>query len=442
MASTSDLKSFSNSLSLKYLTDSEDDSRLYVDGLHNGADNPIQKLSTAIDWNVNRAGAYLFTGMAGTGKTTELYRLKTSLENDGHIVFLIDGLNYIQEATEVGISDFLLSVLIGLADSVEKRFDIKLMTESYAERFTTFMQTEVALEPSLGVEALGLQATLGLNLKKNPSFRKMLREKLSGSLATLLEIIREFTESIADAIRTKEVLPDDKKVILLVDSLEKMHGEGLESGTLADPVIVSLRNMVSQHAESLFLDGFHLVYSIPPYLLKLVPTFENHVDDVCHLTTGHLYEKRSITPDEIGLSAFREIITKRYHAWNEILTPDALDRLALSSGGDLREYFRLIDKTIISAATRQNVNFPIDETSDIITLARQTQARNYLPLPDDVKKRLNKTMSSFEPAVETEDHLDSMVRDMNLRRLLMFRNGEDWYLPHPLLWDELDKQNG
>ncbi len=440
MVSNSELKSFAGSLSLNSLTDSEDDARLYVDGLHNGVDNPIQKFSTEIDWNINAAGVYLFTGMAGTGKTTELYRLKTALQSDGHIVFLIDGLNYIQEAAEVGISDFLISILIGLVDSVEEEYAINLFGKTYAKGFLDLMKS-VVLETSVTAGTGPIKAVLKMNLKKDLSFRKKLRQKLSASLASLLEIISNFTSNAADTIREKEELADDKKVIVLIDSLEKMRGDQLESGTLNDPVIASLSNMVSQYTDSLFLDGFHMVYSIPPYLLKLATSFGNRVDGVCHLTTGHLYKNRSRKPDETGLAAFQDIITKRYPSWGEILTIEALDRLALSSGGDIREYFRLIQKTIITAFTRGDVSFPIDESSDIIKLVRQAQVRDYLPLPNDVKTRLRNAMTSYEPAVDAEEHLDSMVRDMNQRRLLMFRNGEDWYLPHPLLWDELGNEN-
>ncbi len=71
--------------------------RYYVPRLH-GRDHqdPVQELADQIDFS-DSAGAYLFTGNRGTGKTTELLRLAKILQRDQYNceVFYVDIAEYL-----------------------------------------------------------------------------------------------------------------------------------------------------------------------------------------------------------------------------------------------------------------------------------------------------------------------------------------------------------
>jgi len=434
--SQSDLKRFANSLSPKALTNSPEDHARYVAALHQSGEDQIKALANKIDWNSNRAGVYLFTGMPGTGKTTELYRLASKLEEDGHLAFFIDGLDYISPNVEIEIGDFLIGMLLGFADQLDtpRYGNYKLLEQSYASRFKEFLNSEVGVTPEIGLSHQDYKAVLRLSLRNNPAFKKTLQTKLQASLAILLELISDLVNQAVAFVETK--LPSRNcKIVLLIDSLEKVHGDGIDGHTQRDPVLASLKKMVSQYANELFLSGLHIVYSVPPYLLKLAPMLGNQVDYVCHLTSGHILQRRSETPDPEGLAVFHEILEKRFPEWASLLKPTQLDTLILNSGGDLREFFRLVDRVISRAAIDSKATFPVPDT--FIESAIQAQRRDYLPLPGDAKSRLRHARQHFEPNCDTEDALDMMVRDLYLRRLLIYRNGEDWYMPHPLLWQEL-----
>lgn len=73
----------------------------------------------------------MFSGFRGSGKTTELFRLKKSLEESGYVVLYGDALKYLNPAQEIDISDLLI-VLAGtrhpagwdtLRSLVYRRFD-------------------------------------------------------------------------------------------------------------------------------------------------------------------------------------------------------------------------------------------------------------------------------------------------------------------------------
>lgn len=83
----------------------------YVENLHGGDDrDPVQELADQIDLS-DSAGAYLFTGNRGTGKTTELLRLATVLYGYDCEVFYADMAEYLILEQRIEITDFLISVL-------------------------------------------------------------------------------------------------------------------------------------------------------------------------------------------------------------------------------------------------------------------------------------------------------------------------------------------
>ena len=57
----------------------------------------------------------------------------------------------------------------------------------------------------------------------------------------------------------------DRKVVLLVDSVERIRGVGSEAMTVYE----SVRNLFFGHAEHLRIPLLHVVYTIPPYLSVL-----------------------------------------------------------------------------------------------------------------------------------------------------------------------------
>ena len=67
----------------------------YVRSIHGLGDrDPVQELADQIDF-ADSAGAYLFTGNRGTGKTTELLRLGRLLQTCGCEVFYADMTDYL-----------------------------------------------------------------------------------------------------------------------------------------------------------------------------------------------------------------------------------------------------------------------------------------------------------------------------------------------------------
>src|SRR5213080_327128 len=76
---------------------------------HPGCEDPMQILQNCIEF-AGGESLNLFSGFRGSGKTTELFRLRESLEKSGHVVLYADALEYINPAVPIDISDLLVTL--------------------------------------------------------------------------------------------------------------------------------------------------------------------------------------------------------------------------------------------------------------------------------------------------------------------------------------------
>ena len=97
---------------------------------HLGGEAPVALMRRNIEF-CDTESIQRFSGFRGSGKTTELFRLKKSLEESGYVVLYGDALKYLNPAQEIDISDLLI-VLAGtrhpagwdtLRSLVYRRFD-------------------------------------------------------------------------------------------------------------------------------------------------------------------------------------------------------------------------------------------------------------------------------------------------------------------------------
>src|SRR5947209_8101941 len=72
-------------------------------------DEPIELMATHIELN-DTESLQLFSGFRGSGKTTELLRLKQLLEGRGAIVLYTNALSYLNPSSPIDISDLLITI--------------------------------------------------------------------------------------------------------------------------------------------------------------------------------------------------------------------------------------------------------------------------------------------------------------------------------------------
>ena len=158
--------------------------------------DPVDLLANAIEWTAE--SVQLFSGYRGTGKSTELKRLKARLEKSGYLVFLCDVEDYLNLSTPVDVSDFLMVVAGMFGEAVSERLKDDghpPLAEGYWERFRTFSSGLRIVDPSF--DALGIRA----NLKSDPAFKEHLQRHMGGHLDALVDDVRAFLQGCVKRMR-------------------------------------------------------------------------------------------------------------------------------------------------------------------------------------------------------------------------------------------------
>jgi hypothetical protein len=388
----------------------------------------IEEIAREIEWQEG-GGVCLFTGQRGTGKSTELKRLKHQLEEMGITVFYADLSEYLLLTKEVEISDFVVSIAGALSEELAKKYQKSPGDRSYWDRFTKFLETRVELtELTATIRGVGVKAAL----KADPDFKRRIQEASRGHVAQITRDAHEFMKEAVEFVRKQE-RDDAAKVVLLIDSVERIRGVGDEAMKVFD----SVRNLFFGHAEALKVATLHIVYTIPPYLSVLAAGAGQLMGGAItrRLVSTHIFKDRSRELDPDGLMVLQQVVAARYPQWREIFETEALNRLAVSSGGDLREFFHLL--RLCLPAVRDDSDLPL--SAEAVAHAENALRNEMLPIPADHRTWLKRITHSHEPCLESDKDLPILAHFLDSRLVLNYRNGCDWYDVHPLLRGVVDK---
>ena len=172
----------------------EPDDPFYVNYLEQQpAHDSIRQLERRIAWS-EAASVNLLSGQRGSGKSTELRRLRKYLaEEDSCIVLLCDMRDYLNLNKPIEITDFLISLMVALNLAVIEQYGKNFTNRSYWERLIDFLKKEVNIKDlTLEGELPGGKIGISASLKDDPSFKSRLQEHLRGHVSKLVRQAHEF----------------------------------------------------------------------------------------------------------------------------------------------------------------------------------------------------------------------------------------------------------
>ncbi|HMW24788.1 MAG TPA: hypothetical protein PKC59_15250 [Burkholderiaceae bacterium] len=405
----------------------------YVPHLHGSdAEDQVRKLGTAIRRSEG-SHLYYFSGQRGTGKSTELRRLRVELNGQPKVrAFMLDVLEYIGENHPIQTIDLLFVTALAFADCLRQRDELNedLLKESVASRFGEWLKTDVEVT---GLTVGGVKA----DFKKRQ--QSILQHIHSFDLARgekLMAECREFIRQMAEIVRQRWRV---EKVVLLVDSLERLRGVG---DSAAAEMFARVVQVFDGDREQLRLPEVQVVYAVPPYLPYLT-NVEQYVT-LCKLATVRVCEppaKAKRQPRSTGLELMRRVLDKRFARWAEVVSPEALDRLSLQSGGDLRQLLRrfLLDG-VLDEATFALERLPLAADDPIIetTLAKHRVIFESMVTRDEYPL-LEMIGASHALELPARKDWPTVARFFDIRAVLNYRNGVDWLDLNPLLWPLIDR---
>lgn len=371
----------------------------------------------------------LFTGLPGSGKSTELRRLAARLEREdgAHLLpIVIDAEDVIDLWTTVDIPDLLIAILVKTEEGVlvcERKDPKTALQVGALKRFWNWLtNTEVELktvEAQVGAKAsipevgeISIGPKVVADLKTRPLLRQRVRSTLANHVTAFLKQLRDAIGELDE--RAKGL--GYEGIVVIFDSLEKLRG----TTTSWRDVLASAERVFSNGAAALQLP-VHVVYTLPTALTMRLNT------PVTFLPMFKLYE-RSGGRCAAGFEAARAIVRSRVpeHHLKELLGPtsaeDRVKRLIAWSGGYPREIVRLLQNCIAEPN--------LDEALfvKLLSLAADEYKRT---VPESVYAwlaRVHLDRSLILPEDAQREMADLMLQN-NI--VLCYQNNDPWFDLHP-----------
>lgn len=412
---------------------------VYVDGMHDdGVDNPRRALEKAIRRS-QTADCFYWSGMRGAGKTTELLKLKQSLEARGDfIVFYADMSLVLQESEPVEVGDFLLLLLSELAGQVEARYGAGVLERAgIGAGLVAFLQQQVSLEEVAWEPSFFFGAKFKFKVKQNPDFKQKLQQRTRGQIDGLVEQAREFVRQVVVFLQNDRQTPP--RLVYLVDSMERLRGIGSEKSA---EVFRSVENLFGYHRDKLRFPDLTVVYSVPPYLSAVVSGAENN--RVFSLTALKVFERpepgKHGDDHATGIDKLVAVVSERFPGWREFFSEPALRDLAHCSGGDYREFFLLMRETLnlVDAEDVEADGIPARFVEHVKKLRRNEFEMSLASLDMDWLIRVVQTHD--HGMLDREKDRPTLANYIDGKLIYRYRNGSYWWDIHPLLWASIDRE--
>lgn len=409
--------------------------------------DPVERLFKHINLREGRSTQF-FSGFRGSGKTTELFRLRKKLREEGYFVVYANALDYINPSEEIDITDLLVVIAGAFSDALESELGIDNARESYWTRLKNYLtRTEIGLS-EVGIKGEmdspakelvgGLKAgvDLKLNLKTTPSFRQNLQKTLSGRIGELKREVDNFFEDGVKRILAEK--GDTTRIVFIFDQLEQIRGTLFNEQS----VIQSVVRTFSQNASLLELLYIHTIYTVPPWLKFVMPaSFNNPVEILPSIKQWENDVNR--TERKKGNEIFFQVLLKRFgrdgleefFGENEDQHPKA-DEIISYCGGSLRDLLRLLNELLRMPSDNLPLKMPT------IQRAVANVRREFLPVSiEDAYwlKKISETRSEALPNIEGEN-VGRLTRFLDQHFVLYFCNGDDWYDIHPLIREEVEEK--
>ena len=408
-------------------------------------DDPVEQISTLIDFG-GPESIRLFSGFRGSGKTTELLRLKAYLESQGYFVLYADALNYVNAAEPIDITDLLMVMAGAFSDALDERLGCGLASESFWERLNAFLQSEITFsEGSLKLDGEtpfktifgGIKTGIDLKfqLKSATSFKKQLQVILANRLKDLKGSVDAFIESGIKKIH--QAYGAETRVVFIFDQLEQLRGT-LQT---EQDVIRSVQRIFANNVDLLKVPYVHSIFTVPPWLKFVLPG----TVQVTLLSTVHLWnndDERS--RNESAWIAFQSLIKRRLEAdglkmlfGDEQSQRAGVDALIAVCGGHMRDLLRLLRDVVIRANSLSSL--PVSFT--LVDHAINAGRRDFLPIAQDDAiwlHRIGELRAAALPSVDAEP-VNRLARFLDSHYVLYFVNGHEWYDIHPLIRDDVQE---
>lgn len=379
----------------------------------------------------------LFSGLPGSGKTTELRRLRRSLRNVGWLPVLVDAEAFVDLNLPIDLPDVLLPILYeteravveaegGNPDAVEDPSWLVRFADWFRSVGVELKGIDLAGELPVGLPSgapAKLSAKAAVSFSSRPVLRRVVRDAVSQRPA-------KFHEEVAAALvalqaRARAVTDHPNGLVLIVDSLEKLHG----GPSNWQEVLQSAEELFVRSAQWLKLP-VPVLYTVPPELVL----YTNLLVDFMPMVKLHAPQKPGVRHDP-GYDALRRLIDRRipldeFQRLLGLESGDAarahIDQLIALSGGYPRILIRLLRELLLEAdpvVTARGFVKVLRRERDSYAAAVRFQGESIPWLASVAWSHKLEASSAAERAIA--------VRMVSTNLVLKYLNDREWWDVHP-----------
>jgi len=276
-----------------------------------GRASPMEELKKMIEISAKK-GKCLFLGFRGSGKSTELNRLKASLDEIRFIVVsysITDGL----DMSDFDFRDFFVVMALKIYDTarsngMEFNEDIEADFQDFIKKITRFSEED---RTSLASAGLSWPQLIMLRISREVKTREYVRRELEMKISDLIQKLNWLIVDVESKMK--------RKLVVMVDDLDKMT-RGKQS-----------EDFFYRNYGLLLQPDCHVIYTFPIHL-AFHPFFENvrayFDDDVVMLQLPSRRRDGSINHETMGF--YSDVITRRVDP--DLLEDGVLEKAIISTG--------------------------------------------------------------------------------------------------------------
>lgn len=401
----------------------------YVNRAPDTAHDSVAEMKQAIEWE-DTPGCYLFSGLRGVGKTTELQRLQAELEAENIPTFLCDADDFLDlNEPKITQTELIFTALAGLSHAVNATYGKDFLKETIWERTKRAMNSEVELKPKLTTPVAEVEFTL----KENPTFKQEL-VKFANSSNEFFQDAAKFANDVAQLIQAKT---GQQKIVLIVDSLERLSAPNGQENTLFE----SLKDLFFNFPARLSFSYITVIYTVPPYIHAVLPSINQFYSGCFSLPNFKIMRTpkkgENIERNPEGIAKMVTVVDRRFKGWEQYITKAVIEEFAWLCGGNIRRMFALIRNTTKKAVLGRVV-FPVDNVdSEPVQQAILEETKNYQWLNAQDRKWLahckNDSGNLAQHINDLANDLSPIIRLFDHSLVLNYQNGNIWYQVPPIM---------
>ncbi|PZO40010.1 MAG: hypothetical protein DCF19_12525 [Pseudanabaena frigida] len=202
---------------------SQEESDYYIDLVVGRGEDVVKRLRRTIALSPNKPTYQLLSGHIGSGKTTELQRLKAELEQQGFVVIFCAADEYLQ-IDDLSLTELWLVILNLILKQLENKSNS--LPLAYLPNAIAEIEQWLKMPPSMGVSTYASRIQKILQaLQSSTQYRRQLHHYLDPRLKNSLLASGEEVSAL-EVDRLKQF--GKKGLVILVDNLDRLSLERVE----------------------------------------------------------------------------------------------------------------------------------------------------------------------------------------------------------------------